>query len=282
MNSPKTPPHDHREVKSRRRWLRFGLRSLLVLMSVIAITFAFVLDAVRRDERAIAAIEAVDGEVFRDPSATGKYLRYVLPESLSDQLSSSWFNTVKHVDFSQSDATDVSMLEDLPAIKYLCLQCTDVTDFAPITKLQNLRSISFECTLVNDLSPLVHCPKLEQVYLCYIRSDRKSLNLEPLSHLKKLERLDLSTAPVSDISVLSECRSLRRLSIRRTNVRSIEPLRGMQNLKHLEIDDLELDDLDVLLTLKLDELEIDAADVDDSFRQKLTAIHKRIYWRDED
>ena len=84
-------------------------------------------------------------------------------------------------------------------------------------------------TRVADLAPLHGMPL---VHLNLEGLDKVS-DLSPLKGMP-LEFLNLRKVPVTDLSPLAECKSLRELIFHTTHVGDLSPLRGLRNLEWLD------------------------------------------------
>lgn len=128
-----------------RRWFRFRLRTLLIVMLLFGVALAPVawqLDEIRRQRIVV--------EEILEHGGTVKYASY---------------GDVIHVDLKRSDISDLSSLKALAKLERLWLYGTPVSDLSPLRGLTQLEDLHFADTQVSDLSPLRELTNLGSVYL---------------------------------------------------------------------------------------------------------------------
>ena len=122
---------------------------------------------------------------------------------------------------------------------------TDDIGFIPSNKnlrvrddeLENLKycegliAVDLGHTGLGNLSWVTGTPHLK--YLIVGDGNVFNESITHLSCLKELEFLEIFMCPVSDISPLAECTSLKDLNLSETYVREVEPLTKLTNLEHL-------------------------------------------------
>jgi Leucine-rich repeat (LRR) protein len=162
---------------------RFRLRTLLIAITVLAVTFAWCrweVEQVRKEQ----AILAWSGKL-------GAGIGY--PEEIPFFSKDNWFGArVTFVEFVGSEVSDVSPLAELKNLEHLELWGTQVSDLSALSGLNELKTLRITGSPVSDLSPL--------------------------AELKSLERLDLSGTQVSDLASLVELKNLKEVCIADTQV----------------------------------------------------------------
>ncbi|MDA1049384.1 MAG: leucine-rich repeat domain-containing protein [Planctomycetota bacterium] len=190
-------------ANTRRRWLRFSLRTLLIVFTVLGAVLGWVgweLEQVRKEKKAIAWVSAAQGVYVSRSGESGLFsvLKYRL-----------FGGRVYYVHLKNTQVSDLSTLAELKKLESLRLSYTSVTDLSPLAELKNLESLHLDGTLVTDLSPL--------------------------AALENLSDLDLRRTPVTDLSPLAKLKNLKELRLNETLVNDLSPLAGLKNLGSLSL-----------------------------------------------
>ena len=178
--------HNTNPVKTKpRRWFRFRLRTLLVMVTLMSVPLGWVgweLDQRRREKAVVAWIEEMGGYAYFH-SSFQNYER-----SWWEKTKDKWLGQrVRGVEFGvRDDFFDLDVLAP-----------TEVSDLSPLAELKNLEWLSLRNTQVSDLSPLAELKNLEWLY----HQNTQVSDLSPLAELKNLEELWLIGTPVSDKQV---------------------------------------------------------------------------------
>jgi hypothetical protein len=147
-----------------RRWFRFRLRTLLVMVTLLSVPLGWAgweLDQRRREKATIAWVEEMGG--------------YVGSPWPNDQRS--WWAKTEDKWLGES-------------VRYVNLIQTPVNDLSPLLELTNLESLDLSGIEVNvplllDLSPIAEMKKLKELRLI----NTPVSELSPLAELKNLETL---------------------------------------------------------------------------------------------
>src|SRR5262245_16652414 len=180
------------------RWLRFSLRTMLLLITALSIWLGLQVNAARRQREAVAAILKAGGTVFYDyqmvPRSAGVFSpdRIVDPSQLPprpawlrEQIGDDYFRTVVAVRFAAPRASlqkaDLDELAKLPQVREFVFagNGTDLSDkdFTALSDLRNLEVLRLPRTRVNGsiLASLPNPERLKYLYLGYTDADNATL-----------------------------------------------------------------------------------------------------------
>ena len=242
QQSEPSPTDDSLHTASRFQWrrlMRFQLRSLLVLMILVAGGLAWWSHRARQQRDAVAAFEPLfmPNEMhnrvgpsgfyhhagatyeFHDPDADPIYSGPTRPAGwpawLVDGLGVDYFSNVIGLDLIDRKTTDadLSHLENLPALYSLALSRTPISD-ADLVHLKNLtvlRFLDLDDTKVTDagLAHLKHLTTLEILSLSNTKVT--DAGLTHLKDMSVLETIDLNDTQVTDAG-LEHLKHLKRLT----------------------------------------------------------------------
>ena len=225
-----TEPPKADPPKRKRRWFQFSLRTLMIVVVIVAIPCAWLgrkIERKRQEREAVAAIKKMGGLVGYDYQMAGAkppgpdWLRNVLGENIFSEVASVSYY------FGKANVTDTEavQLRELAALQKLDLSDTSLTDagLANLKGLIHLDTLDLSRTNVTDagLKYLSGLNQLEALVL--IRTDVSDAGLEGVKELTKLRQLYLPETNVSDAGLenLKELTHLRYLDLRKTNVTDI-------------------------------------------------------------
>ena len=179
-----------------RRRFQFGLRSLLVLVTVVAVVCSWFSVKMRQAEKQRKAVEVIVG--------TGGDVRYdyefvsAMSPAGPDLPGPPWLGSLLGVDFlsdplgvtyrAAKDA-DLVHLKELPSLQYLHLKGTQVSDagLMHLKGLASLQTLRLEGTRVTDAG-LVHLKGLSNLY--WLVLETPPVTGAGLVHLKGLTNLE--------------------------------------------------------------------------------------------
>jgi hypothetical protein len=119
--------------------------------------------------------------------------------------------------------SDLTPLAELHALRHLDLRSTDVSSLAPLARLVQLETLDLSgCTEVSNIDALTQLVRLVRLELAYTRVRR----LQPLASLRALEFVELSGTPVRDLSPLFGLPGLRKVALEACEVDNSQPLRA--------------------------------------------------------
>jgi hypothetical protein len=220
--------------RPRRRWLRYSLRSLLILTTVLCIWLGIKVNQARRQKAAVDTLRALGAQIAYEHQRVpaGYFDSQVdlnVPVWARELCGDDFFQTVRSVAFvsrANADSTkfipyeiaddDLECLADLPHLERFYIDTAPITDAA--------------------LVHLAGHKSLTTIYLKYT-----AINGSGLRHLavRGLVEIGLEGSPVNDagLSHLREAKNLQKLQLARTEVtdEGLKHLRGLNKLEGLVV-----------------------------------------------
>jgi Leucine-rich repeat (LRR) protein len=187
---------------SKRPWFRYSMRTLLLLMTIVAFWLGYAANQVRIRKQAIDSVTRAGAEVTYLKDKAGS-LQLSGPAWLRRFLGDEWFVTPRFVFFRDYSVTDDKIL--------------------PVRALTSVRRLDLSDTKISDkaLVAVGEMDGLEHLYL--MGTNVTDAGLQHLDGLKRLRVLDLQGTNVTDagLDYLREMRSLNRLLLKGSRVKTI-------------------------------------------------------------
>lgn len=219
--------------------LRFSLKVLVILLSIIAVVFGWRAQAGRTQKRAVTAIQSVGGTVFFDYHENGPRSWSTSgsprgPQWLRTAIGPEYFDRVVYVGLFEtpSDSQWIKAVNDLGTVKTLLLSGSNVTD-ATLEKLDGSSAL-LELHLTNaavtdnGVRLLGKFPNLR-----WLTANSTSISddgLADLAELSELRELNVKNTLVSDdgVASIAGLTNLQKLDIRGTRIsqKGVERLRA--------------------------------------------------------
>jgi hypothetical protein len=205
------------DLRPKRSWLQFSLRTIFIVMTLAAAGLAWVASerAQSRRERAIAQ-QLTDGGaevdfigLFDDPN-----LWWGPQPWWCNQLGDLLGRRVVLVRQSPSSPTDLTPLAECQNLSWLELNDTQVSDLRPLAGLRKLGVLYVSRSPVRDVAPLAELKSLWELRL----DGTQVTDLTPLAGLENLAELSLQNTPVTDLTPLYGLKKLRWLDLAATSV----------------------------------------------------------------
>jgi hypothetical protein len=228
--------------RRKRRWLQFGLGTLLGLLTLVAVVLALVVNAAGRQRRAVALVERMGGQVYYDQAETE------VPVWLRDLLGEYYFRSAIDIDLDGTKVSDRDLehLKGLTALQSLSLYGTPVSDagLAHLQGLTGLEWLNLGGTRVTDAG-LVHIKDLTGLRELYLSdTDVSDAGLAHLKGLAALQWLFMDGTQVSDAGLvhLKGLTRLQRLYLARTKVSDpgLAHLTGLTRLLWVDLPDTQV------------------------------------------
>lgn len=252
----------------RRHCLRFSLRSMLVVLTVLGVWLGLQVNRANTQRRIVKWVTENGGWVDYDWFMGEDYdydYGFVLgnepsgtfqppgPIWIRRLIGDEYFQSVVVVDAPHAELQDLSPLVKLTTLKVLYLKGTLINNVSPLSSLTQLENLNLEDTSVREIYALASLKELKCLNLSHTAvSDFTSLSClsklewlalvgtqiedtSPLANLTELKWLFLSDTKVADLSPLADLVSLERLVLDRTLVKDLTPLGDLTSLSYLYI-----------------------------------------------
>jgi hypothetical protein len=230
---------------SKRRWLRYSLRTLFVCITLLAIGLAWVARERSESQRQLRIAEQLKTSGAHVEFAGAYDIGLLDNPPVKEQ---SWWRKslglligqrIFNVDVSgRAIIDDLTSLTGLKQLQLLRLESASLDDISPLAEIPNLKWLGLNGTQVSDLAPLANLDNLE---LLYVRGTQVR-DLAPIRALKNLKDLDLSFTQVSDAAPLAEFKNFESLDLVGTRVSDLSPLAGLANLERLDLSATQVSD----------------------------------------
>jgi hypothetical protein len=212
---------DRTPVKRRRRWFRFSMRTLMVVITLLSVWLGIQVNAARRQKEAVAVILSAGGTVNYDyqlkprpaaPYRAGQFsVSYFSmffadhksspewPTWMRDQFGDDYFRTAAQVYIHLNDPiaarNAINELANLHAVK-----CVQLRSQVPHCQIED-----------SDLNPLGELNRLERLWIIQTRATGKFLSRvrNPSSMIQlSLEQNDIDDAAVEEIGKMTNLENL--------------------------------------------------------------------------
>jgi hypothetical protein len=185
-----TSPQANTTPNRKRRWPRFGLATLLGIVTLSAIVVALIVNPAERQRRAVEAVRSVGGVVVvANEGPVRSWLR--------NRLGNDYFGNAVEVFLTDTPINDADLrhLKRLTELRKVYLNYTQVSDegLRHISGLTNLTVLNLDNTRITDtgLKNLTMLTSLEDLDLCNTQvSDAGLEHLKVLTGLKHLAVLN--------------------------------------------------------------------------------------------
>jgi Leucine-rich repeat (LRR) protein len=280
--SQETSMTDSHAAKTNRLWWRYGLRSLLILVLLSSLPFAWYGWRVRKADQHRAAVQAI-----RDAGGQVSF-SHLLGDPPGPMWLQSILRKVSIADVREvrmgSEATDadlvqVTLFTNLRTLNLSNVQITDA-GLQQLGELNELQRLDLGATKATDAG-LQHLKTLSS--LEWLSLDRTQVTDAGLVHLKgfsRLESLHLGHTQVSDqgLEHLRELPLLANLHLGHTRIAGpgLEHLQGVRvSCLHLHLNDTQVGDAALVhleTVTQLGELTLENANITDAGLQHLSGL----------
>lgn len=210
------------ETKPKRRWFRFSLQALLVLVTILCIWLGFTVNAARRQREAVEVIRKAGGmvrynytpgpkrgilsELNPDPSPP------LAPTWLRRWLGDDYFCSIVGVAFDGNVDTDtLRELTKLPKLTWVQIMRADrfkASEVESLGELSSLRELSLNCREIDGPS-IALLAKLKQLRILKILAMVDDVGMEQVGKLTTIQFLSLFSVIGSRSPDIVTCNTLQ-------------------------------------------------------------------------
>ncbi len=148
------------------------------------------------------------------------------------------------LDCGENPVRDITPLSKITTLKTLDLSGTEISDLGPLRELELEDLWIWRCSSLSSLTPLKGMKSLQRLGARYMK-----LSLDGLQGTG-LSGLFTESCGISDLTPLSGLKTLRILNVKRNNIDSLEPLKGL-DLETLNFSENSISDLTPLRNIPL-------------------------------
>lgn len=273
--------NQHRKSK-RRRWLQFSLRTLFVVMTIVAVWLGMIMHKARKLRQSVDAITAAGGAVYFHHQMEQQKLDATPPGPawLRRLVGDEPFVTPFYVELRGPDVTDEFIAEHLrsmTSLEEVDIESPNVTDaaLAHLRSMRHLHRLFLDCPRLTDAA-LPHVASLRELYRLSLNCPRLTdASLSHIATLPKLGGLELNS-PHLTASGLDQLQPLKHLEFVRS-YRHLENQRVIRSLLHpptiVEFEEVALSDvLESLADLYGADCPINLDDIPEAKRHVPTTI----------
>lgn len=141
-------------------------------------------------------------------------------------------HNIETLNISNNRIKDLSPLSGLWLLRHLNVHENGIQDLSPLAGLHQMESLIVRENPFTDISPLANLVSLRHLDLS---EGGELTDISALGGLRKLEILSLSVNHICDISALAHLELLRELELRTNSIQSLRPLTRLVHLQRLDL-----------------------------------------------
>jgi hypothetical protein len=169
------------------------------------------------------------------------FFKYSIPLALAFTLATSCGAKETKKSVTEVPKAEIKLEGDEGAFVAECESANTIETFATIGSLLAYPNI-MNCSEIARLSQAVKYVNL--------RSFDHKVSIKMLRHLKKVESLNLILKTIADFENIAEFSHIQNLSLEFGSLKSVEPLKGLKNLKQLSIRNADSFNLEIYKDLE--------------------------------
>ena len=143
------------------------------------------------------------------------------------------------------DLSDLSGIENSPALISVYMQYCNITDISPLARLP-LYNMDLKGNMIEDISPLALMDEVPSNLVLSYNNISDISPLAPNGRATVLAYLNLRNNNITDISPLSEYTNISILSLTYNNIADVSPLTGLNRDNHIHLGGNPVENIDIL------------------------------------
>lgn len=226
MTLAETVQHD-KPSGPKHRWFQYNLRTLLIVMALVAIVLGWWSYKVHKQRQVVAAVQRIGGYCSYEKELPPKPQSIGLsqwPALLKHALGQDWFANVTHIVMPEGATNaDLQHAAGLPCLEMLFLNesAVDNTGLKQIEHMTGLKQLDLADTQIDD-DGLAHIRRLTRLQaLSLYNTSVTDAGLTHLLDMTNLEDLDLTGSRVTEAGVSRIKRTLPNCRVNYENVEAL-------------------------------------------------------------
>ncbi|MDZ4821603.1 MAG: hypothetical protein SGJ20_21795 [Planctomycetota bacterium] len=231
----------------RRRWLRYSLRSLLVLTALVAVCIGLLIPCYERAraQREIIAISSYQWAKYEeefDPDSDSS----PVPSWLAGMIDHHYFYSIVDIGVTSASDENLARLKNLPQLEHVGLgvwSSITTEGFSTLASLPNLRSVAIveyrDAAIVKTddeyLQGLGRVRQLKDLFVGAPVNDKAAFEIAQLQNLTKLYLLETAELTAVGFEALTKLANLKDLEVMLNDQVNGRELNKFANLEQLRV-----------------------------------------------
>ena len=212
--------------RSKRRWVSFSLRTLLIVMTLVCIAIAWKMNRVRNLRRAMAEAQRLGASItYVHELDAAPPVEPPGPKWLRRIVGDDFFVEVEQIQLENDEVNDdtIALIAHLPSIHSLIVRSNGITDKGLVSLAEANELVALELTSANvTASGYANLTGLRKLMTLVFRNDKTVQDtwLAEIAKLQQVKYLYLNCPHVTDIGLvnLQTASGLKQLDLRNSGV----------------------------------------------------------------
>jgi len=266
------------EPKRKRRWFRFSLRTLLVVLTLLCVWLGIKVNSARNQRQLVAKVHELGGQVKYDYEFLAPFGQISPPPEMD------WLSRNLGVDYFH-DVVSVGFGDDSEASNHSGQPLGELGTVLPLLqRVPTIRKLFFSGSNIRDGDVQCFSELRNLQYLLLFETNITGSGLKHLANARKLEMLWIFNSPITDqdLDPLLQLPMLKCLRLRKTKITDagVKKLANIESLEALILEDDKISDasIEYLGKLpKLSDVDLTGTDVTPNGTQQLQALRPSLF-----